>query len=106
MSLATTARVIGTTFTPSLARPVFVAYQLLLTVGGAGDSAIVELRTGLANPPTSPQAQVGLQTGSVASIQNRVTLIALVLPGHNVRLVSTLVGGGTATLLATREMCL
>jgi len=89
----TPSRALDSTFTPDAAKWVLCTYTIQI-VAAAGTSALVELRSDAATPPTTVRCSVTLSvTGAGDSDTVQAQLVYLCPPGDNVRLVSS----GTAT---------
>lgn len=116
MTTSAPARAIGTAFQPHATKPVFVSYSVKTSVTNplvAGTStATVTLLSDAANPPTTERARdeatssVGLAVTIALTTSNTAPLSYLVPAGHFVKLVSTIAGTGTATIVSQTEVVL
>jgi len=110
------ARVFGAAFQPSTTKAVFVSYSVKTQVTNpaiAGASvATVTLLSDANNPPTTERARdeavssVGLAVSLALTTSNTAPLSYIVPPGHYVRLVSTVTGTGTASIVSQCEEAL
>lgn len=102
---STPSRALNTNFTPSATNAVFVSYSIGMTCTATilgGQSSTVELRSDTNATPTTVRASINAGNSvsiaiSLTAVNTQtVSLIYLVPPGHNVRLVSS----GTCTALS------
>lgn len=110
---STPVRVLGTAFQPHATKAVFVSYSVKTQVTNpalAGASvATVTLLSDVNNPPTTERARdeatssVGLAVSIALTTSNTAPLSYIVPPGHFVRLVSTITGTGSTSLVSQTE---
>ena len=106
MSRSTPARVLDTTFQPNAARPVLVMYSIRIILVAATDRAQARILSDKGSPPTTVVSRFGGGIGSIAEVYEGV-LVALVLPGDNVRIETQIVAGAPAVqLIAQSEVVL
>lgn len=110
---ASTSRTLGTTFQPSATKRVQVSYSIRTQVTNpllVGSSiATVTLLSDANNPPTtercrvSAESTVGLAVSIALTTVNVAPLTYLVPVGHYVRLVSTVTGTGSTSIVSQTE---
>lgn len=108
-----TARTLGAIFQPHATKPVFVSYSVKTQVTNplaAGNStATVTLLSDAANPPTIERGRVeavssvGLTVGPALTTANTAPLSYIVPPGHYARLVPTVSGTGSTSIVSQVE---
>lgn len=113
---ATPARALNTSFQPNAAKATYVCYSIALSVSNpllAGSStAQVQLLSDAAVVPTTVRstAAAGSSVGVSVTIQittsNTVEVSGIIPAGHYVRLVSTVTGTGSASIVAQTEVTL
>lgn len=112
MVAVTPARVLGTPFMISLARPALVVYtiQINLTGGGLASAGDVVLRSGRANPPTTDIAVAnhvslaGAYAGGQVFV--KIPLTGIILPGNFAVLVVTATSNAVCSIVSQREVIL
>lgn len=110
---STTTRTLGTVFQLHATKPVFVSYSVKTQVtnpllAGASTATVV-LLSDANNPPTTERARdeavssVGLAVSLALTTSNTAPLAYIVPAGHFVRLVSTVVGTGSTSIVSQVE---
>lgn len=110
---STPTRVLGTTFQPNANKATLVSYSIKTSVTNplvAGTStATVVLLCDASNPPTTERGRVeasssvGLAVSIALTTTNTAPLSHVVPAGHYVRLVSTVSGTGSNTIISQVE---
>lgn len=110
---STPSRALNTTFTPDANHYVMCIYTISISATAtlsSNQNALVELRSDSATTPTtvrcSTASGVNLTLGVALGFTNSqsTVLVYIVPPGHNVKLVSTLTGTPTVTLVNQTEI--
>lgn len=110
------ARALGATFQPHANKAVLVSYAIKTQVTNpllvGTSTAAVSLLSDSANPPTTERGRVEASSGVGITVTlalttaNTAVLTYLVPAGDYVRLVSTIAGTGTATIISQTEQVL
>lgn len=110
---STPTRALNTNFTPNANFPTWVSYSIAIAATATltgNQQGTVELRSDSAATPTTVRgtasAGVNLALGVAITFTNSQTcqLSYLVPPGHNVRLVSSVVGTPTISIVSQVEV--
>lgn len=97
------ARSLDTPFQPSADRDVFATYSVNLIVD-PNDTARVELRSDINNPPTTVRSIVRNDPGTDAGVNGVGAVLSYIVPaGHFVSLVTVTTGTPTISLDAQTE---